>query len=138
MGSQHKNPIMGELGEGRGEGTGLHILLCACNPVFLSDLDNEDQGNGSCLSLLGLSSFSEVLTAYQGKGDTKMLFPNNDSKLRSGTFFRKVAHSKKKKFLPLQRALLFSFDPWERAPGGKMMPSGFKERLRQEPDSRGM
>lgn len=58
---------------------------------------------------------SVKLPAYQGKGDTKMRFPNNEPKLREG--ISEKWHIVKKMFLPLQRAFLLPFGPWERAPG---------------------
>lgn len=70
----------------------------------------------ACASLCWVFPASVKLTAYQGKGDTKMRFQTMSQSSEQELFSEKW-HIVKKMFLPLQRAVLFSFGPWERAPG---------------------
>lgn len=57
---------------GRKDMVATESATCSSSPVSLNDLDSEDQGNGPWSSLCWVFPASVKLTAYRGKGDTKM------------------------------------------------------------------
>lgn len=112
--------------------------MCSESQAFLSDLNSEDQGNGPCLSLLGLSCFSEA-NCLGAKVTLKGGLQTRSQSEDQEPFSEKWHIVKKKKNVSSPRKELYCSHlvHGRELQGGQRMPPGFSERFRQKPDSRG-